>query len=118
MIALVTLAFLGLTMAATRMLFIPSTSDHEDQPVDRLAELPAVAATARAGGPGAATAPSSARGSVAAPRSSTPHSGAPNSWMVVPVLIGTVALLVLGLHLPVPLVDLLARGSAELGGTP
>jgi hydrogenase-4 component F len=40
----------------------------------------------------------------------------PSYWMVVPTLIGVVALLVLGVHPPDVLVDLLTRGAAELQG--
>ncbi|WP_022900666.1 proton-conducting transporter membrane subunit [Humibacter albus] len=40
----------------------------------------------------------------------------PSYWMVVPTLIGVVALLVLGVHPPDTLVDLLTRGAAELTG--
>ncbi len=77
MVALVTLAFLGLSMATTRMLFVP-----------------------RPGGPGAATAPR----------------GEPSAWMVAPMVVGVLALLVLGLHPPDALAALIARGAAELGG--
>lgn len=43
----------------------------------------------------------------------------PSYWMVVPAVIGVVALLVLGVHPPDALVDLLTRGAAELqGATP
>jgi hydrogenase-4 component F len=126
MIALVTLAFLGLALSATRMLFVPSTNAHTEPRTDHQARLPAGAvavATAGRSGPGAAAAPPPAHRAVTVPNSPpshspTPHSGVPNAWLVVPMLIGTLALLVLGLHLPDALVDLLARGSAELGGTP
>ena len=77
MVALVTLAFLGLSMATTRMLFAP--------PED---------------GPGAASAPR----------------GEPSAWMAAPMVVGVVALLVLGLHPPDPLTALITRGAAELGG--
>lgn len=40
----------------------------------------------------------------------------PSYWMVVPTLIGVAALLVLGVHPPDMLVDLLTRGAAELQG--
>ncbi|PZS17088.1 MAG: hypothetical protein DLM60_14350 [Pseudonocardiales bacterium] len=77
MVALVTLAFLGLSMATTRMLFVPQKD-----------------------GPGAASAPR----------------GEPSAWMVVPMVVGVIALLVLGLHPPDALTALIARGAAELGG--
>lgn len=77
MVALVTLAFLGLSMATTRMLFLP--------PRD---------------GPGAASAPR----------------GEPSAWMVAPMVVGVLALIVLGLHPPDALTALITRGAAELGG--
>jgi hydrogenase-4 component F len=77
MVALVTLAFLGLSMATTRMLFVP-----------------------RPEGPGVATAPR----------------GEPSAWMVAPMVVGVLALLVLGLHPPDALAALISRGAAELGG--
>jgi hydrogenase-4 component F len=77
MVALVTLAFLGLSMATTRMLFLPTQT-----------------------GPGAATAPRSE----------------PSAWMVAPMIVGVIALLVLGLHPPDALSALIAQGAAELGG--
>jgi hydrogenase-4 component F len=43
--------------------------------------------------------------------------GEPSVWMVVPPLIGLLALLILGIHPPAHLFDLLNRGAAELGGT-
>ncbi|HEX4059957.1 MAG TPA: proton-conducting transporter membrane subunit [Streptosporangiaceae bacterium] len=42
--------------------------------------------------------------------------GEPSAWMVVPVLAGLAALLVLGLHPPAHLTELLTRGAAELRG--
>lgn len=44
--------------------------------------------------------------------------GARSAWMVVPVAAGLLALVVLGLHPPAALADLLTRGAAELGGRP
>jgi hydrogenase-4 component F len=42
--------------------------------------------------------------------------GEPSAWMVVPVLAGLAVLLVLGLHPPAHLTELLTRGAAELRG--
>src|SRR5487761_1222694 len=42
--------------------------------------------------------------------------GEPSAWMVVPVVAGMVVLLILGLHPPAHLTELLARGAAELRG--
>jgi hydrogenase-4 component F len=43
--------------------------------------------------------------------------GEPSAWMVVPVLAGLAVLLLLGLHPPGELTDLIARGVTELRGT-
>jgi hydrogenase-4 component F len=43
--------------------------------------------------------------------------GEPSAWMVIPIVAGMVVLLVLGLHPPAHLTELLARGAAELRGT-
>ena len=72
LIVVVTLAFLGLSLAANRMLVSP--------PATRL------------------------------PR------GEPSAWMVAPVVAGVVALLLLGVHPPAHLAELLARGAEELRG--
>jgi hydrogenase-4 component F len=72
LIVAVTLAFLGFSLAANRMLVSP--------PATRL------------------------------PR------GEPSAWMVVPVVAGLGALVLLGVHPPAHLTELLARGAAELRG--
>jgi hydrogenase-4 component F len=72
LIIAVTVAFLGLSLAANRMLLTPHTK--------RL------------------------------PR------GEPSAWMVVPVVAGVAALVLLGVHPPAHLTELLARGAAELRG--
>jgi hydrogenase-4 component F len=72
LIVAVTVAFLGLSLSANRMLLNPHTK--------RL------------------------------PR------GEPSAWMVIPVVAGVVVLVLLGVHPPVDLAELLARGAAELRG--
>jgi hydrogenase-4 component F len=72
LVVLVTLAFLGLSVATTRMLLAPGAS--------------------------------------------VPARGEPSAWMVAPMLAGVVVLIMLGLHPPGDLVDLLSRGVIELGG--
>jgi hydrogenase-4 component F len=42
--------------------------------------------------------------------------GEPSAWMVIPVIAGVIVLLMLGLHPPAHLTELLARGAAELRG--
>ena len=42
--------------------------------------------------------------------------GEPSAWMVAPMVIGLIALVVLGVHPPDVLTQLLTQGVAELGG--
>jgi hydrogenase-4 component F len=72
LIIAVTVAFLGLSVSANRMLFYPAAK--------RL------------------------------PR------GEPSAWMVIPVVAGVAVLVLLGVHPPAHLTELLARGAAELRG--
>jgi hypothetical protein len=44
--------------------------------------------------------------------------GEPSAWMVVPVLAGLAVLVLLGVHPPGELTELITRGAAQLGGTP
>jgi hydrogenase-4 component F len=91
----VTVAFLGLSLAANRMLLTPRA-----------------AARGAAGGrpPGLA-----ARGTAGGRRPGLAR-GEPSAWMVVPVAAGFVALLVLGLHPPGDLAGLMARAVTQLAG--
>ncbi|HTT53466.1 MAG TPA: proton-conducting transporter membrane subunit [Streptosporangiaceae bacterium] len=84
----VTVAFFGLAATVTQILLVPRTPP---------ARPPAV--------PAPAPAPA---GLAAVPR------GEPSAWMVVPVLAGALVLLVLGVHPPAGLTDLLARAVHEL----
>jgi hydrogenase-4 component F len=77
LVVLVTVAFMGLAVAATRIVLTPAAGG--DEPMEK---------------------------------------GEPSVWMVAPVIAGVVALLVLGLHPPADLANLLTRGAAELGGRP
>jgi hydrogenase-4 component F len=54
----------------------------------------------------------------AAPQAAPAARGEPSAWMVIPVLAGTAVLLLLGLHPPGALTDLLTHGAALLGGRP
>jgi hydrogenase-4 component F len=79
LVILVTVAFLGLTLSANRMLLSrPGSGEPAElgEPLTR---------------------------------------GEPSVWMVVPVAVGLIALLVLGLHPPGELTGLLARAVAQLG---
>jgi hydrogenase-4 component F len=44
--------------------------------------------------------------------------GEPSAWMVVPVVAGLAVLVLLGVHPPAELTDLISRGAAQLRGTP
>lgn len=77
-VVLVTLAFLGLAAATTRVLFRPAGAEADQSP---------------AGGT---------------------TRGEPSWWMVVPMAIGILALIVLGVAVPHGLLDLLTHGAAEL----
>jgi hydrogenase-4 component F len=78
-VALVTVAFVGLTLASVRSLF------------------------------GAAPRPAPGTDSALY------HPGEPSGWMVAPMLAGIAVLVLLGVHVPGPLADVLHRGAAELG---
>jgi hydrogenase-4 component F len=87
LVILVTVAFLGLTLSANRMLL--------SRPQPRPGPGSAEPGSAEPGGP--------------------LTRGEPSVWMVVPVAVGLVALLVLGVHPPGELTGLLARAVAQLG---
>lgn len=77
LLVLVTVAFLGLTLAMTRMMFEPAPDP-----------------------------------------SRAPSRGEPSRWMVVPMVAGFLVLLLLGVHPPADLVELLRQGAAQLAVTP
>jgi len=121
LIVLITLAFLGLSASATSILF------RSRRPAQRQAVRPdvpaAVAAYPEVAGNGHAAADSAESGSMAqlavlahAEPSPVPGRGEPSMWMVVPVLAGIVALLILGLHPPAELTELISRAVAQLRG--
>jgi hydrogenase-4 component F len=87
LVVLVTVVFFGLTASATGMLlYTPGRTTPRDPPAH--------------GG---------------APRPPVPPGGEPSAWMVVPVLAGLAVLLLLGLHPPGELTDLITRGATQLG---
>jgi hydrogenase-4 component F len=92
LVVLVTVAFLGLSVTANRMLLTPrrqGSIQGNGAMAGRAASAPALPAIAR---------------------------GEPSVWMVAPVAIGLIALLVLGLHPPAELTGLLDRAVAALRG--
>ena len=121
LIVLVTVAFFGLTASATSMLF------RSRRPAGGRAGLaaepvaPAVPASpgdnGRPGGPGSPE-PAGTAGVTVLERTGTGQvltRSEPSAWMVVPVLAGIAVLLVLGLHPPGELTQLISRAVAQLG---
>jgi hydrogenase-4 component F len=104
LVVLVTVAFLGLATAATRMLLTPEPG--ETAPV-----RPEAGAGPRAGGAAVAVR-ARTRPSQVLTR------GEPSVWMVIPVLAGLAVLVLLGVHPPGELTELISRGAAQLRGTP
>lgn len=78
LVVLVTMAFLGMTVAFTRVLFLSP--------------------------------PGTPKGGAVMVR------GEPSAWMVAPMVVGLIALVVLGVHPPDALTHLLSQGVTELGG--
>jgi hydrogenase-4 component F len=107
LIIAVTVAFFGLAASATRMLMLPASAS-----APRRVSVPAGAGRGNPGRlPPAAPAEEPATGPSRA-------RGEPSAWMVVPVVAGTIVLLLLGLHPPAELTGLLGRAVALLGGSP
>jgi hydrogenase-4 component F len=106
LIIAVTVAFFGLAASATRMLMLPAAQP-ADQPERQLV---AAGAARRAAAPAGTTAAGGRGGAPA------PTRGEPSAWMVVPVAVGALALLVLGVHPPAELTDLFSRAVAILSG--
>jgi hydrogenase-4 component F len=94
LVVLVTVAFFGLATSTTRMLL---TSPPE----------PPRAAVV--------TAPAPAQVQAQVPEPVLAR-GEPSAWMVIPVLAGIAVLLLLGVHPPGELTDLITRAAAQLGG--
>jgi len=113
LVILVTLAFFGLATSTTSMLFSPAPGERTD-PVSRQSAPPL-----GAGAPDGAR----AAGTVVAPRTRTQAGqalvpGEPSAWMVVPVLAGLAVLLLLGLHPPGELTNLIGTAVTQLRGAP
>ena len=122
LVILVTVAFFGLTAATTGILFRSR----------RPAAAPVIAAAVpaapgdspsgegrRTDGGGFPAAPGPARVTILERAASVPAitRGEPSAWMVVPAVAGIAALLVLGLHPPGELTQLISRAVTQLGGT-
>ena len=122
LVILVTVAFFGLTAATTGILFRSR----------RPAAAPVIAAAVpaapgdspsgegrRTDGGGFPAALGPARVTILERAASVPAitRGEPSAWMVVPAVAGIAALLVLGLHPPGELTQLISRAVTQLGGT-
>ena len=113
----VTVAFLGLMATTTGLLLTPRRTP-PGRPAAARAPALAAAAGADSAGAGAVAAGGAAGGHADPPPRPAPviTRGEPSGWMVVPVAVGLVALVVLGVHPPAELTGLLARAVQELGG--
>jgi hydrogenase-4 component F len=101
LVVLVTVAFFGLATSATSMLLTPVRQ------APAAGRPPAAGETAAAGAGVMVRTRTPARQALAR--------GEPSAWMVVPVLAGLAVLLILGIHPPGELTDLITRGAAQLG---
>ncbi len=122
LIVLVTVAFFGLTASTTSMLFRSRRPVGGRAAPAAEAAAPAVpsspGASLRPGGHGSPE-PAGTAGATVLERTGTGEAltrGEPSAWMVVPVLAGIALLLVLGLHPPGELTQLISRAVAQLGG--
>ncbi|HET9893890.1 MAG TPA: proton-conducting transporter membrane subunit [Streptosporangiaceae bacterium] len=117
LVVLVTIAFLGLSFAANRMLLMPARSTRKS--ADGRGADGGGSGGGGADGRGADGGGADGRGADgrgADGRGAAVVRGEPSAWMVVPVVVGVVALLVLGLHPPGELLGLLNRAVAALQG--
>jgi hydrogenase-4 component F len=104
LVVLVTVAFFGLATSATMMLLTL-------RPGETAPRGPDTGAGPRAGGAAVAVR--------ARPQASQILTrGEPSAWMVVPVLAGLAVLVLLGVHPPAELTELITRGAAQLRGAP
>jgi hydrogenase-4 component F len=104
LVILVTVAFFGLATSTTQMLLTP-------KPGDTAAGSPHGGAGPRTGGAAVAV-----RDRTQAAQILT--RGEPSAWMVIPVVAGLAVLVMLGVHPPSELTDLITRGAAQLRGAP
>ena len=123
LVILVTVAFFGLTAATTGIMF--RSRRPAAAPVIAAAvsaapgDSPSPAEGRRTDGGGFPAAPGPARVTILERAASVPPitRGEPSVWMVVPAVAGIAALLVLGLHPPGELAQLISRAVTQLGGT-
>jgi hydrogenase-4 component F len=118
LIVAVTVAFFGLAASAVRMLMQPAPRPApECGPVERVPVAAAAVSAAESTVVPASEARAVPRGTSAHP-AAAPVRGEPSAWMVVPVAVGVLLLLLLGVHPPAELTELFARAVALLSGRP
>ena len=114
LVVLVTVAFFGMATSATGMLL---TAPPAERPADSErtevidGQPPTPADGEHADGPAGAVRTRARANRVLAP-------GEPSAWMVVPVLAGLAVLVLLGVHPPGELTNLITQAAAQLRGTP
>ncbi|MGI8524533.1 MAG: proton-conducting transporter membrane subunit [Nocardioides sp.] len=117
LVVLVTLAFLGLLGAASRIMLAPR-ADVDELLTDETATSTDLVSAVRA--PWARESVSLAEGptrNLTAPSDSSPnHVGETSWWMVASPLVGLVILVILGVHPPTPLNDLFSAAANTLMG--
>jgi hydrogenase-4 component F len=125
LVILVTAAFLGLATSMTSVLLKPfpaGKAPPEKVPAEMAAvEMAAVGTDGADGahGRGAPHLDGAAVATAAHGRASeTLAPGEPSTWMVVPVLAGLAVLVVLGIHPPGELTNLITQAAAQLRGAP
>jgi hydrogenase-4 component F len=113
LIVLITLAFLGLSASATGIVFRPRPAEGDTVTSLSVMVIPAPGREGD-GGDRADGGPVATLTRAEAPPA--PRRGEPSSWMVVPMVAGVIALLILGLHPPGELTELITRAVAQLRG--
>jgi hydrogenase-4 component F len=120
LVVLVTVAFFGLATSMTSVLLSPVPV--EKAPVEKApVDMAAVGTDAADGahGTGGAHPDGAVVGAGAHGRPSQVLApGEPSAWMVVPVLAGLAVLIVLGIHPPGELANLISQAAAQLRGAP
>jgi hydrogenase-4 component F len=126
LVTLVTIAFFGLATSTTSILLTPASVEKT-----RAEKVPVVIAAIGADAVGGTDGNGGVHGNVGphtvptviavethvrAPRVLTP--GEPSAWMVVPVLAGLAVLVLLGVHPPGELANLITQAAAQLRGAP
>jgi hydrogenase-4 component F len=115
LIIAVTVAFFGLAASAVQMLMLsaPRPSEGRASP-ERVPVAAAVAGSAAQHGSEPSTVP--VAGAAQLDPGPAPVRGEPSAWMVVPVAVGVLLLLLLGLHPPAELTELFGRAVTQLLG--